>query len=112
MRTIHVLRVEGIDEATLANIFHEELKVIHNTDPHPENPEKYKDFNFKFALLLFVPITTLSGDVKSLIASPSLKNSGWVTQATPLSSINAGSLNCRGVIPSSNRIILLSFSSK
>ena len=29
-----------------------------------------------FAFLLFVPITTLSGDVKSLIASPSLKNSG------------------------------------
>ena len=46
MRTIHVLRVEGIDEAALANIFHEELKVIHNTDPHPENPEKYKNFNF------------------------------------------------------------------
>ena len=46
MRTIHVLRVEGIDEATLSNIFNEELKVIHNTDLHPENPEKYKDFNF------------------------------------------------------------------
>ena len=40
---------------------------------------KYNDFNFKFALLLFVPITTLSGDVKSLIASPSLKNSGLET---------------------------------
>ena len=46
MRTIHVLRVEGIDEPTLSNIFQEELEVIHRTDPHPENPEKYKDFNF------------------------------------------------------------------
>ena len=43
---------------------------------------KYNDFNFKFALLLFVPITTLSGDVKSLIASPSLKNSGLETTST------------------------------
>ena len=46
MRTIHVLRVEGINEASLSNIFNEELKVIHNTDPHPKSPEKYKDFNF------------------------------------------------------------------
>ena len=46
MRTIHVLRVEGIDEASLSNIFNEELKVIHNTEPHPKSPEKYKDFNF------------------------------------------------------------------
>jgi len=46
MRTIHVLRIEGIDEASLSHIFHEELRVIHNTEPHPKNPEKYKDFNF------------------------------------------------------------------
>ena len=46
MRTIHVLRVEGINEASLSNIFNEELKVIHNTDPHPKSPEKYKDFNY------------------------------------------------------------------
>ena len=46
MRTVHVLRVEGIDETSLSKIFNEELKVIHRSDPHPENPEKYKDFNF------------------------------------------------------------------
>ena len=41
MRTIHVLRIEGIDEASLSHIFHEELKVIHNTEPHPRNSKKY-----------------------------------------------------------------------
>tara|TARA_Y100000294_G_scaffold173544_2_gene189929 strand:- start:305 stop:835 length:531 start_codon:yes stop_codon:yes gene_type:complete len=46
MRTIHVLRIEGIDKASLSSIFHEELKVIHNSEPHPKNSELYRDFNF------------------------------------------------------------------
>ena len=46
MRTIHVLRIEGIDEASLSGIFHEELEVIHNTEPHPKDPETYRDFSF------------------------------------------------------------------
>lgn len=46
MRTIHVLRVEGIDETRLSNIYLEELETIHQSDPHPKDPEKYKDFNF------------------------------------------------------------------
>ena len=41
---------------------------------------------------------------------PCLKNSGCVTQATPLSSIKVGSLNWRGTSPSSSWIILPSFS--
>ena len=43
---------------------------------------KYKEFIILFAFLLFVPTTTLSGYTKSLIASPSLKNSGFDTTST------------------------------
>lgn len=46
MRTIHVLRIEGIDKASLSSIFHEELNSIHNSEPHPKNSELYRDFNF------------------------------------------------------------------
>ena len=44
----------------------------------------YKDFNILFAFTLSVPIITLSGLEKSLIASPSLKNSGLETISTNL----------------------------
>ena len=40
---------------------------------------RYNFFKILFALLLLVPTTTLSGNWKSLIASPSLKNSGLDT---------------------------------
>ena len=46
MRSIHVLRVVGIDTDHLSNIYHDILKMIHATPPHPKNPEKYQDFNF------------------------------------------------------------------
>ena len=39
----------------------------------------YKFFKIRFDFLSLVPITILSGYVKSLIASPSLKNSGFDT---------------------------------
>ena len=39
----------------------------------------YKDSNFRVTFLLFVPTTILSGNLKSLIASPSRKNSGLET---------------------------------
>ena len=39
----------------------------------------YKDSNLFFALILLHPITILSGNLKSLIASPSRKNSGFET---------------------------------
>ena len=39
----------------------------------------YKDFIIFKAFVLFVPTTTRSGTTKSLIASPSLKNSGFET---------------------------------
>jgi len=46
MRTIHVLRIQGIDVDKLKAIFDEELNVIHSTPVDPMAPEKYKDFNF------------------------------------------------------------------
>ena len=46
MRGIHVIRLEGIDADRLSGIYHNELKTIHATTPHPDYPEKYKDFNF------------------------------------------------------------------
>ena len=39
----------------------------------------YSVFNFFMTFLLFAPITILSGNLKSLIASPSRKNSGFET---------------------------------
>jgi hypothetical protein len=45
MRTIHVIRVEGMDTDRLAEINHHELKKIHATPPNPKEPEKYRDFN-------------------------------------------------------------------
>ncbi len=46
MRTIHVLRIEGIDTERLAGIYHQELTEIHSSVPHIKDPEKYRDFNF------------------------------------------------------------------
>ena len=45
MRTIHVLRLEGLDVEKLKQIFDEKLESIHTTPVDPEKPEKYKDFN-------------------------------------------------------------------
>lgn len=45
MRTIHVLRISGLDTQSLSQIFHNELKTIRNTPPDPKNPEKYANFN-------------------------------------------------------------------
>jgi len=44
MRTIHVLRIKGIDTEKLSSIYNDELDVIHNTPVNPKKPEKYKDF--------------------------------------------------------------------
>ncbi len=46
MRTIHVIRLLGIDTDKLAQIYHRELELIHETPINPKNPEKYRDFNF------------------------------------------------------------------
>ncbi len=45
MRTIHVLRIEGIDTEKLLNFYKNELEVIYNTPRDPESPEDYRDFN-------------------------------------------------------------------
>lgn len=45
MRTIHVLKITGLDAKKLSQIFHEQLETIKNTPPDPKNSEKYKDFN-------------------------------------------------------------------
>ncbi len=45
MRTIHVLRITGIDTQRLSSILDEELDIIHNTPVNPKKPEKYADFS-------------------------------------------------------------------
>lgn len=45
MRTIHVLKITGLETKRLSQIFHEHLKTIKNTPPDPKDPQKYRDFN-------------------------------------------------------------------
>lgn len=45
MRSIHVLRIEGLDTERLMGILREELRRIHATPVDPRRPEKYRDFN-------------------------------------------------------------------
>ena len=45
MRTIHVLRIIGLDTVKLALGFHSELEKIRNTRLDPKRPEYYADFN-------------------------------------------------------------------
>jgi hypothetical protein len=46
MRSIHVVRVQGLDTEALAAFYRAELERIHATPPHPKKPEKYRDFSF------------------------------------------------------------------
>jgi hypothetical protein len=46
MRTIHVVRIRGLNPAVLLDILMEQLHTIHNAPKDPENPAKYCDFNF------------------------------------------------------------------
>lgn len=45
MRTIHVLRIKGMDTDRLSSILNNELEIIHNTPVNPKKPEKYADFS-------------------------------------------------------------------
>ena len=45
MRTIHVLKITGMDTKRFSQIFHEQLETIKNTPPDPKDPQKYRDFN-------------------------------------------------------------------
>jgi len=45
MRTIHVLRITGLDTQRLSKIFHSDLEVIYNAPPDPRKPGHYSDFN-------------------------------------------------------------------
>lgn len=45
MRTIHVLKITGLDVKELSQIFHEQLETIKNTPLDAKNSEKYRDFN-------------------------------------------------------------------
>jgi hypothetical protein len=45
MRTVHVLRIEGLKTGRLAAIYHNTLETIHSAPPDPKRPGKYKDFN-------------------------------------------------------------------
>jgi hypothetical protein len=44
MRTIHVLRIRGLDTERISRRYHHELEAIRNAPPDPKNPEKYRDF--------------------------------------------------------------------
>ena len=46
MRTIHVLRIEGLETAALAEILRSEIRTVHETPPDPRRPHKYKDFHY------------------------------------------------------------------
>lgn len=45
MRTIHVLRITGLDTQKLSQFFHNKLEMIRNTPPDPKRPEDYADFS-------------------------------------------------------------------
>ncbi|MBN1473910.1 MAG: hypothetical protein JW914_04785 [Syntrophaceae bacterium] len=44
MRTIHILKITGLDVKKLSEIFYEQLKTIRSTPPDPKRPEEYSDF--------------------------------------------------------------------
>jgi hypothetical protein len=48
MRTIHVLRIEGLDMGCLAAIFKRELEAIRGTPVDPRRPQKYREFHWLF----------------------------------------------------------------
>lgn len=45
MRTIHVLRIQGLDTAAISERYQDELKIILSTPPNSKNPETYRDFS-------------------------------------------------------------------
>ena len=45
MRTIHRVRIYGMDTEKMMSILKQSLDDILNTPPHPNEPEKYKDFS-------------------------------------------------------------------
>ncbi|PKN85480.1 MAG: hypothetical protein CVU51_08730 [Deltaproteobacteria bacterium HGW-Deltaproteobacteria-1] len=45
MRTIHVLRITGLDTQKFSQLFHDELDMIRNTPADPKKPGAYRDFN-------------------------------------------------------------------
>jgi hypothetical protein len=45
MRTIHVLRIEGLDNERLMDYCKGELEVIYNTPVDPDKPDRYADFS-------------------------------------------------------------------
>ncbi len=45
MRTIHVLRIRGLDNERLIKYCRNQLEIIHNTPRDPDKPDKYADFN-------------------------------------------------------------------
>lgn len=45
MRTIHVLRIQGLDTEQISRLYHDELKTILNAPLNPKNAEKYCDFS-------------------------------------------------------------------
>jgi len=46
MRTIHALKISGLDTQKLSRFLHGQLKIIYNAPPNPLRPGYYADFNF------------------------------------------------------------------
>ncbi len=46
MRTIHGIRLFGLDMEALSDYLKNQLKIIYTTPTNPKKPEKYADFNF------------------------------------------------------------------
>ncbi len=46
MRTIHIARIEGVETGAISSYYKNQLAIIHSTPSDPDNPEKYRDFNF------------------------------------------------------------------
>jgi hypothetical protein len=45
MRTVHVLRIEGLETNRLSRIYHHELEKVHAAPKNPRKPEEYTGFN-------------------------------------------------------------------
>ena len=70
MRTIHRIRIFGLDTEKMMAAFKQSLDVILNTPPHPKEPEKYKDFS-----IVSNNCATIIRDVFNQCGFPEIKGS-------------------------------------
>ena len=70
MRTIHRIRIFGLDTEKMMAAFKQSLDVILNTPSHPKEPEKYKDFS-----IVSNNCATIIRDVFNQCGFPEIKGS-------------------------------------